>query len=357
MKVFLVLAMVATMPGFAESDWVSKLDIPNANLLNQDNQKVRFFDDLIKDKTVAINFIFTSCSTVCPPMGANFAALQKELKQRGQDVSLISVSINPTVDTPARLTEWRQKFGGDSGWDLVTGKKAEIDRLLKMLKVFSADINLHAPFVIIGNARQDQWQYLNGLTEPKKLANQLQGIQALSKKAGADGKKAAVHQKNAAEAYFTDIELVDQHGKKQRLYTDLLKGKKVIINSFFASCKGVCIKTMGCFDEIQTWLGDRLGKDVFMLSFSVDPTNDTPTSLHAYAKALEVKPGWLLLTGDKASVDKALSKIGQYVESRESHSNVFIIGNEKTGLWKKAFGLAGTQAVIDVIQTVLEDRG
>jgi len=357
MKTILALTVFSLMPLNAADDWVSKLEIPNADLLNQDNQKIHFYDDLIKDKTVAINFIFTSCPTVCPPMGANFAALQKELEAMGQEVSLISVSINPTVDTPARLAAWRNKFGGDSGWELVTGKKAEIDRLLKMLKVFSADINLHAPFVIIGNAREDQWQYLNGLTEPKKLAALLAEIQADATSPKEQGKKTAMAPKSAAEAYFTDIELIDHHGKKQRLYSDLLKGKKVIINSFFASCKGVCIKTMGCFDEIQAWLGDRLGKDVYMLSFSVDPVNDTPEALNAYAKAMEIQPGWLLLTGEKTKVDQALTKIGHYVEARESHSNIFIIGNEKTGLWKKAFGLAGTDAVIDVIKSVLEDRG
>lgn len=352
MKSLILMLLVVSVPVTAEDNWVSDFRIPNVAVLTQDDKPMRFYDDLIKGKVVAINFIFTSCPTVCPPMGANFAALQKTLQRTGQDVSLISVSIDPTTDTPTRLTQWRARFGGSEGWDLVTGKKAEIDRLLKMLKVFSADINLHAPFVIIGNEPQDKWQYLNGLTEPHKLANSLQELARLP---ATDSEQAAV--KGPAERYFTDVALIDQHGNTQRLYNDLLKDKIVIINSFFSSCKGVCVKTMGCFGEIQDWLGDRLGKDVFMLSFSVDPANDTPEALAEYAEAIEVKPGWLLLTGEKPNLDLALKKIGHYVEVRESHTNVFIIGNEKTGLWKKAFGLAGTDAVIDVIDSVLKDQG
>lgn len=353
MKSVLLVIVAWCLPLLAGDAGVSGLNIPNPKLLNQDNKPVHFFDDLVDGKVVAINFIFTSCPTVCPPMGANFAALQKELKAAGQEVALISVSIDPTTDTPARLHAWREKFGGGDGWDLVTGQKAEVDRLLKMLKVFSADIDLHAPFVIIGNAETGAWEYLNGLTEPKKLAARLADIQAPV----VESKKTQTQPQNPAHQYFTDIELIDHNGKTQRLYTDLLQGKIVIINSFFATCKGVCIKTMGAFDEIQDWLGDRLGKDVYMLSFTVDPVNDTPEALGEYAKALEVKPGWLLLTGNRANLDKALTKIGHYVEDPENHTNVFIVGNEKTGLWKKAFGLAGTSAVIGVIQSVIKDKG
>jgi len=329
---------------------LKKLQFPNLEVTDQNGKAVHFYDDLIKDKLVAINFIFTTCPTVCPPMGANFAALQKELAKSNQEVSLISVSINPGTDTPARLKAWREKFGGGPGWNLVTGDKANVDKLLKMLKVFSADINLHAPFVVIGNARSDEWRYLNGLTEPQKLLGHLTAINHPREQSGDQAESPAAR-------YFTDVALVDQFGHKQRLYHDLLKGKIVIMNSFFASCKGVCIKTMGGFGEIQDWLGDRLGKDVYMLSFSVDPLNDTPEKLAAYASDLEVKPGWLLLTGDKANMDKALTKMGHYVDARESHSNIFIIGNETTGLWKKAFGLAPTKDITDIVQSVIDDKG
>src|SRR5262245_23926443 len=114
------------------------LSLPDVGLVNEDGRKVRFRSDVIAGKTVVINFIFTSCSTICRPMGANFAALQKLLRKAGRDVQLISISIDPLTDTPDRLKAWRQRFNGGTGWTLLTGSKQDIDSLLTALDVFTA---------------------------------------------------------------------------------------------------------------------------------------------------------------------------------------------------------------------------
>jgi protein SCO1/2 len=88
----------------------------------------------------------------------------------------------------------------------------------------------------------------------------------------------------------------------------------------------------------------------------VDPTVDTPTNLNAYAKKLHAKPGWYFLTGAKENVDFALKKIGQFVDDKQDHLNIFIIGNERTGLWKKAFGLAKSEELVKVVESVLNDQ-
>ena len=159
-----------------------------------------------------------------------------------------------------------------------------------------------------------------------------------------------------AQKYFTDTVLTNQNGEKMRLYTDLLKGKTVIINSFFATCPGSCLPMNRNLEKVQESLGDRLGKDAHIISISVDPTVDTPALLKAYAKKLNARPGWYFVTGDKASVDFALKKLGQYVEAKQDHTNIFIIGNERTGLWKKAFGLANSEELIKVVDSVINDR-
>lgn len=161
---------------------------------------------------------------------------------------------------------------------------------------------------------------------------------------------------SAAQKYFTDTVLINQNGEKMRLYTDLLKGKTVIINSFFATCTGSCLPMNRNLEKVQEALGDRLGKDANIISISVDPTVDTPTSLKAYAKKLNARPGWYFLTGDKASVDFALKKLGQFVEEKQDHLNIFIIGNERTGLWKKAFGLAKSEELMKVVDSVINDQ-
>jgi protein SCO1/2 len=160
----------------------------------------------------------------------------------------------------------------------------------------------------------------------------------------------------AAQKYFSDVQLLNQDGAKMRLYTDLLQGKTVIINSFFATCQGSCLPLMRNLQQVQESLGDRLGKDARIISISVDPTVDTPGALKAYAQKLKAKPGWYFLTGDKASVEFALKKLGQFVEAKESHLNIFIIGNDRTGLWKKAFGLAKSEDIVKVVDSVVNDQ-
>ncbi len=159
-----------------------------------------------------------------------------------------------------------------------------------------------------------------------------------------------------AEKYFTDVELIDQDGRKLRLYSDLMKGKTVIINSFFAADQGSSPVMNRNLKAIQDALGERLGKDVIIFSISVDPLTDTPARLKEYARTLGAKPGWHFLTGDKKNVDFALRKFGQYVENKQDHQNIIIIGNERTGLWKKAFGLAKSEDLIPIVESVMNDK-
>jgi protein SCO1/2 len=110
-------------------------------------------------------------------------------------------------------------------------------------------------------------------------------------------------------------------------------------------------------EQVQEALGDRVGKDVYLLSISVDPTNDTPARLKEYAARYHAKPGWYFLTGSKQNVDAALQKLGQYVQEREAHQNLILIGNDQTGLWKKAMGLADAEELIRIVKTVADDQG
>ena len=159
-----------------------------------------------------------------------------------------------------------------------------------------------------------------------------------------------------AEKYFTDVMLVNQDGEKMRFYSDLLQGKTVIINSFFATCQGSCLPITRNLEKVQEALGDRLGKDARIISISVDPTIDTPAELKAFGKKFHARPGWFFLTGSKENVEFVLKKIGQFVPEKQDHYNIVIIGNERTGLWKKAFGLAKSEALIEVVESVLNDK-
>src|SRR4051795_7341508 len=137
---------------------------------------------------------------------------------------------------------------------------------------------------------------------------------------------------SAAEKYFTDVELTNQDGKKVRFYSDILKGKTVVVNAFFTTCTSVCPPMNRNMEKIQEALGDRVGRDVFLVSMTVDPETDTPARMKEYAQKFHAGPGWMFLTGKKENLDWALYKLGQYVEQKDDHKTIFIIGNEPTGL-------------------------
>jgi protein SCO1 len=161
----------------------------------------------------------------------------------------------------------------------------------------------------------------------------------------------------AAQKWFSDVELVNQDGEKVRFYTDVLKGKTVVVNAFFTTCTSVCPPMNRNFEKIQEAFGDRVGKDIFLVSLTVDPATDTPARLKDYAAKFHARKGWTFLTGRKENIDWALYKLGQYVEDRESHKTVVIIGNEATGLWKKALGMAKAEELIKLVEGVAADKG
>jgi cytochrome oxidase Cu insertion factor (SCO1/SenC/PrrC family) len=112
---------------------ISSSKIPDVRVYDQNGKQLNFYRDLVKGRTVAINFIFTTCTGVCPPMTATFRRVQQNLPARTPPIQLISISVDPGTDTPERLNEFAAKFKAGPGWTFVTGDKNEIDLLLKAL--------------------------------------------------------------------------------------------------------------------------------------------------------------------------------------------------------------------------------
>lgn len=168
---------LADAPRGARAD--SKMSIPDVKLLDQDGRPVRFYTDLVKGKVVVVNFIFTTCTTICPPLGATFARVQKELGARaGRDVSLISISVDPATDTPERLKAWAEKFHAGTGWTLVTGPKPQVDELLRGLGAATASPQDHTPTVLVGNDALGQWTRAYGLARPALLIKLIEDASA-----------------------------------------------------------------------------------------------------------------------------------------------------------------------------------
>ena len=150
------------------------LQIPDTPVYDQDGRKLKFHTDLVKGKTVAINFIFTTCTTICPPLAATFAKVQKDLGDRvGRDIVLISVSVDPAIDVPERMKSFLAKFGAQPGWIFVSGNKGDIDGLLRSLGAYVSDKNDHTPMILIGNDAAGYWTRAYGLAPASRLVKMI----------------------------------------------------------------------------------------------------------------------------------------------------------------------------------------
>jgi len=155
----------------------SKMNIPDIEVLDQNGRKLHFYTDLVKGQTVVINFIFTTCTTICPPLGATFARVQKELGDKvGRDVRFISISVDPATDTPERLKAWGAKFYAGDGWTFVTGNKPKIDELLLALGASFARREDHSPTVLIGNDAHGNWTRTYGLAHTSQLVQIINNV-------------------------------------------------------------------------------------------------------------------------------------------------------------------------------------
>lgn len=340
-------------------------DIPDVELIDHEGKRVRFFTDLVKGRTVAINTFFTSCTTICPLLTATVAQMQKTLAERGrEDIQLISISVDPTTDTPNRLKEWSRSFNVKPGWTLLTGRKATVDKLLKALHAFTPDPTDHSPMILVGNEPEGVWKQIYGLAPAAQLCDAIVAVAGPKKPAKDHQTAVLVSDPEAPESpdgnaeaknYFTDVELIDQDGNALRLYSDLLRNRTVVIDCFFSSCTGVCPVLNQKLTAIKQAFSEQMGKELIILSISVDPEVDTPARLKEYAEGLRSGPGWYFLTGSRENLKTALTKFGLYTETRENHSNLLMIGNDATGLWKKAFGLAPSEQVVEIVESVLYD--
>ena len=154
----------------ADEKSIGTMKIPDTPVYDQDGRRLNFYTDLVKGKTVAINFIFTTCTTICPPMTATFRRVQQGLQERvGRDVHLISVSVDPVTDVPERLKAFAASFKAGPGWTFVTGTQPDISSLLKSLGALVADKNDHTAIILIGNDSRGYWVRTYGLAAPGSL--------------------------------------------------------------------------------------------------------------------------------------------------------------------------------------------
>lgn len=156
---------------------IRKLYFPDVTVFTQDNRKVRFYQDLVKDKIVLLNFFYAHCEGICPAVTHNLAVVQKLLGERmGRDIFINSITLKPAEDTPAVLKEYERMHGIRPGWALLTGKPDDVELLRRSLgftdpdPLVDRDKSNHIGNIRYGSEPLVQWTALPGMTRPESIA-------------------------------------------------------------------------------------------------------------------------------------------------------------------------------------------
>jgi len=163
----------------AEPALATRVDLLDKVLIDQHGNEVKFASDVIGDRIVVMDFIYTTCTTVCPVISAVFGQLQKKLAdQLGDEVVLLSVSVDPVRDTPQRLKAYAAKHNAGPDWVWLTGHKRTMDDVLDGLGAYSPNFSDHPAMVLVGDARTGEWSRFFGFPSPDRLMKQVNTLQA-----------------------------------------------------------------------------------------------------------------------------------------------------------------------------------
>ena len=168
---------------------------PNVELVTHEGRKVRFYDDLVKDKIVLINFMYAECTGICPGITANLKRVQALLGDRvGRDVFMYSLTLKPKQDTPAALKHYVEMHKIKPGWTFLTGRPDDIELLRRRLGFFTTnqkqdrDLSNHIGMVRYGNEPRQWWGMCPGQAKPEwivEAVHWMDGPQRQQPKAGA----------------------------------------------------------------------------------------------------------------------------------------------------------------------------
>jgi protein SCO1/2 len=178
---------VAALPGRAAQTKPCRAPIgprdgyfPNVVLTTHENEKVRFYDDLVRGKLVVFSFMYTTCEGRCPLYTSNLVKLQCLLGERaGRSVFMYSISLDPLVDTPKVLNRYMEAHGIGPGWTFLTGKPADVELLRRRLGFVEADPALdkeksnHIGLIRYGNEKLDRWSACPAMTAPREILERL----------------------------------------------------------------------------------------------------------------------------------------------------------------------------------------
>jgi protein SCO1/2 len=154
----------------ADADAVISVQLHDQLLLTQDGDPVRFASEVVGDRIVVMDFVYTTCTTVCPVLSTLFGQVQERLGERlGQEVWLVSVTVDPVRDTPPRLKAYAERHRGRDGWLWLTGEKPAVDEVLQGLGAYTPDFEDHPSMVLVGDGAAGNWKRFFGFPGPDRI--------------------------------------------------------------------------------------------------------------------------------------------------------------------------------------------
>lgn len=155
---------------------VERYTIPDITLVDQDGKKVRLASLLNSDQPVVVDFIYGTCTTICPVLSAGFTNLQNRLATVGKKPRLVSITIDPEHDTPKVMKEYLKRYRAKPGWDFLTGSRSEIDAVMKAFNAYIPDKMSHYPLNLIRSTKDGSWVRLFGIMSSSEFLAEYQRV-------------------------------------------------------------------------------------------------------------------------------------------------------------------------------------
>jgi protein SCO1/2 len=174
-------------------------------------------------------------------------------------------------------------------------------------------------------------------------------------------KHRAMMKQKPQPAESVDIDLRDQmlmtqNGEDVMFVSDVIGDNIVVMDFVYTTCTTICPVLSALFSQVQTKLGDDVGDEIWLVSMSVDPIRDTPQRMKAYSAKHRAGEGWLWLTGPKPAVDDVLTGLGAYTTNFEDHPSMVLVGDGRTGEWKRLFGFPNPDRIVQIVNELREKR-
>jgi protein SCO1/2 len=179
---FLILTALPLIsrPAFAEElkykRSIENYTIPDVTLVNQNGARVKFKSLVTSDKPVVVDFIYGTCTTICPVLSAGYSNLQQKLGDGSTKVQLISISIDPENDTPKVMKEYLKRYRAKPGWDFLTGSRTDIDKVMRAFDAYIPNKMYHYPLNLIRNPKDGKWVRIFGLTSTSEFMNEYKKV-------------------------------------------------------------------------------------------------------------------------------------------------------------------------------------